>query len=150
MSSPNGIIIQTVLDNLKTQLEGLTWTPSGNTGPTSLSEVNTYPKFSGAIGSPWCNLLDEPSSAEWFTNKSHQKRTIVQIHVCSDFAEIGEEEAYKRTRYAYEAIEDMLVDDTIMTAAVGDGYTYQGWEDTSIEQSTMIIRTMTISILTKI
>lgn len=147
------IVIQTLVAALKTELENLTWQPAGNASTTSFIEVNTFPKFSGAIGSPWANVLDEEPDIikKAMGGLVYEKRVPIAVYICTDFAEIGEEEATIRMRYAYEATETLLTTKATMDNINAPGYSYNGWTDVPLqEQPTVYIRRLELEVQAKI
>jgi hypothetical protein len=149
------MIIEDIIQNLKTELASLTWQPSGNVSATSfVGGVFTAPYITEALDSPWCFITDEPSPQ--ITKRGtrgaqgdtlYQKDQGIGIYICARYGDevVSIEEAYKRVRYAVEAVEGVLKSGVkLTTIGVTGGWNYLGWTNADQNASNALVRRLTL------
>lgn len=113
--------IATVISNLKTYIQGLSWTSDSGTGTTSFNGVFTYPNWENTVGYPYVVILDDSGSGISIDNYGIEFTTQISIHVCVNYATIDKqdedlqrEEAMIRLRESWDYLKTKLFDITTM------------------------------------
>jgi len=114
--------IATVMKNLETYLEGLSWTSDDGTGTTSFKGVYTFPKFSGVDGYPFVVILDEIGTGESIANMLLEYDTTIVLSICVNFSiidkqdtDLKKEEALLRLREAWDYLKTQLFKQATMS-----------------------------------
>lgn len=117
----NAFAVTTVVSNLKTYLEGLSWTSPSGTGTTRFKAVYAYDNFSHAGGNPFAVIRDEMNvSSDLTSNKYMQMTTEITVFVCVNWSIVKDtqsddekrEEAMKRLREASDYLKTQLIKET--------------------------------------
>lgn len=148
------MIIEDVIQNLKTSLEGLTWQPSGNTMPTSfIGGVYTAMVLNGVEGSPWCCIeeVDAPTIKQASRGRNgdtvYTQSLNIGINICTNRSNlVTNQEHLARLRYVTTQVEQFikgagnLYDDGFV-----QGWNYTGWSTLDAGELNVNIRRLIIT-----
>jgi hypothetical protein len=134
--------IKTIIDNLETLISGKNY----------FQDVFTFPKWN-TDKSPFCVILDSPSSAVVHSNHHIGIDTNIDIYICvrydvvegqTDDAKM--EEAYGQIRELYDSLKvDILKNSTFVT--IGSDFLFGGeFVDDYIQDVNIVRRKMTIRV----
>lgn len=114
---------QVYIDNIKNYMESLSWASPAGSGTTSFTSVYTAPTWVNENGFPFLVILDEPQGTlqEFQTTFDDQFASNLAFYICANWSVNAEsteadqrEEAMLRVREAYDALREVLVDDSII------------------------------------
>jgi len=120
--------ITTLITNLKTFLDGLSW---GTGQGTSFNAIYTYPNYLHVAGYPFAIIGDSGSTTETLDNRTLGAETEIKITIAGNWASVDaqdddlkREEVALRIREATDTLKvELMKIDTIGT--LGGDWTYQ-------------------------
>lgn len=153
------INIEEIIQNLKTDLEGLSWNFDSNAQVTSFQTVYSAPKFVDAGNSPWACINDEPFNLSKRGTRSKFGASIysasmpISIYICANFnaKTLSLQEATKRIRHASKAVFERYKDGAVMDNLGMPGWNIQGWEPYDPDEiANLISRRITLQAFDKL
>ena len=111
------------IENLRTYLDGLSWTSDDGKQTTSLSAVFTYPNFLHTEGYPFAIIGDTGTTSESLDNRTISADTEIKITIAGNWEaveaqddDVRREEVALRIREATDAIKTNIMKiDTLQT-----------------------------------
>lgn len=110
---------QVYLNNIKSDLAGLSWASVEGGGSSSFVAVYTYPVWVHDQGYPFLVILDNPTQSENENTSDYEIVSNIEFHICANWATTDgttdsdkREEAMIGVREAYDAVREFLSDDT--------------------------------------
>ena len=135
--------IATVISNLVTFLDGLSWTIGSKT--TDFAEVFDYPNFNYGEN-PFCVVMDEMGMAETATNMDTQITTTINVYICANYGTADGQtdddkmsDCYLRIRTAYDKLKQELIKNTTRNT-IGVDYIFDGSYSDDVNSDFNIIR----------
>jgi hypothetical protein len=147
--------MQTIIDNLKTVLQGLTWTVTGASATASFSNVYTARIYSSVVNTPYACIDESENGLQTEKiatrgangNTIYQRNQTISIYIIAFPTDVVTiEESTKRIRFATEIVENKIKDGTILTT-LGVGWNYTGWSSIENEQNQIIGRKLDLTII---
>jgi hypothetical protein len=144
--------IADVVSNLKTYLEGLTWTSDDGEGTTSFDAVFTYPNYNYADGYPFAIINDNSSTAGFLDNRTLEATPQITIAICSNWSvvdkssdDLKRKEAILRIREATDTLKVDLAKLSLETTLGVDFISEWTYSDIEVQaQLNLFYRNFTI------
>jgi len=152
----NAFAVATVVSNLKTYLEGLSWTSTSGTGTTTFSAVYTYDNFSHVGGNPFAVIRDEMNvSSTLNSNKYVEMATEITVYVCVNWSIVKDtqsddekrEEAMVRLREASDYLKTQLIKETTESTLGVDFISEVSYTADIIEETDVFARAFRFSLI---
>lgn len=146
--------IATVIGNLKTYLEGLSWTSASGTGTTSFSSVYTYDNIINDDGYPYIIINDSGETSESLDNQTLMGDVTISLIVATRWDGIDAqddnermEEGALRIREATDALKTNLSLNSLQTTLGVDWSMEWSYGDIElVSESNLLRRTFTLII----
>lgn len=138
------IAIETIINNIKTDLEAKTWPTSDGGGSMSFKAVFTYPNYNHAKGSPFVVLGDDTAVGQMLDNKTVQFNHTIEIQLCTNWDSIDAQETdlkvketIRRMRTAWDWLKGYAVKESTHIVWFGNNYSqfFAGIETETIQNN---------------
>lgn len=145
------MIVENIIQALKTKALTLSWTPTGNATATTFQAVYTAPVIGQVVGSPWLYIVDEAPSITKIATRGangdmvYSKNQPITLNICIqyDVDSVKLSESLARMRYATECLEtNILRSGVYLSTLNAKGWNYEGWTQTFRSEDNVIIRSL--------
>lgn len=99
------INISTIIDSIVTDLKAQSWTSPNGGDTTSFVDVFNFRHWAFK-GSPFICVLDNPISGQTDSNKSVFLESEIELHICSNFAEVEAQTKTDQRRIAMQNLRE--------------------------------------------
>lgn len=114
---------QILLDNIKDDMEGQSWTSPSTSGTTSFVAVYTYPENAHDAGFPYLVVLDAPVGTTDSSDVDTEYTNSIQFQISANYAVVDgstqadqRDTAMLRIREAYDFLREYISDDDNIAA----------------------------------
>lgn len=147
------IKISTVVQNIKTWAEGLSWTSDSGGGTTEFKAVYTYANWKGISGYPFLVVEADLAEGRTLSNKFVEFNHDILLHMCGNWAKIDKqtddekkEEMNIRALEIWDYLRTQIVLETTETTFGVDFIINPGLLPLSIPQFNIIGKTLSITL----
>ena len=116
---------QILINNIKTDMEGVSWTSPSSGGTTSFVSVFDFPNWLNEQGFPFLVILDRPIAAnpELQSIQDVTRGFNIDLHICANYPDVTgtteadrRNEAMLRVREAYDFLTEYIAKDSNIQA----------------------------------